>query len=352
MASNAEGRDLFRTLADGTPPSPVLILYGEESFLIDEAVRAIVTSLFPTGPDDFSHQVFTGGEASGDTIRQALETLSLFGGRRLIHLRNLTQVAAADLEALESYLDRPAPDTFLLMTGRAVDLRKRFFKAAKKAKSARLVSFKPLYDNELAGWVQRRARGKKLVGIDRSLAQMIADWTGPRLSDMDSALDKLSLFTAEKGGKVGEEELRHVLDDTRSRSVFEFTDRLGKRELEACIDTIERMLQAGDSAVGMVSMVARHFRIVWKVKEGASRGLRGRDLAMSAGCPPPFLGTYQGDARRFSDARLKNCFNAIHEAERSLKSVPVPDGLVLANMVMAICLDDTSKSESVDTARR
>lgn len=352
MASNSEGRDLFRTLAEGKPPAPVLILHGEESFLIDEAVKAIVSALFPSGLDDFSHQVFTGGEATGDTVRQALETLSLFGGRRLIHLRNLTQVPAAELEALESYLDRPAPDTFLLMTGRAVDLRKRFFKAAKKAKSTRLVSFRPLYDNELAGWVQRRARTKKLVGIDRSLAQMIADWTGPRLSDMDSALDKLSLFTAEKGGEVGEQELRHVLDDTRSRSVFEFTDRLGNRELEACIDTIERMLRAGDSAVGMVSMVARHFRIVWKVKDGATQGLRGRDLAIFAGCPPPFLGSYQNDARRFSDARLRSCFDAIHEAERSLKSVPVPDGLVLASMVMTICLDEASQSQSVDTARR
>lgn len=343
MASNAAGRALFKRLTAGGDPSPVSLAYGEETFLVEQAVKAIAKAVLPNGGDDFSHQVFTGGEVTGVAVRQALETLSLFGGRRLIHVRNLDQVAAAELDALDGYAERPAPDTFLLLTGRTVDFRKRFFKALKKAKASEIIELKPLYSNELAGWVQRRGRSKGFAPLSQGVAQLIVDWTGPGLSAMDSALDKLLLYS-DKGADdrprtLTEDDVRGLLEDTRTRNVFELTKRLGKRQLPESVDAIERMMERGDSAVGMVSMVARHFRIVSRVREGLSRGLRQRALASHAGCPPMFVGEYEADARRFETGRLHSALTAIHDADRALKSSSLADDLIMAQLAMAICLD-------------
>lgn len=340
MASNPAGRELFRRLAAGGEPAPVALVYGEESYLVDEAIKAISNAALPDGGDAFANQVFTGGEASGEQVRQALETLSLFGGRRLIHVRNITQMPADDLEALKPYLDRPAEDTFLLMSGRSVDLRKRFFKAVKACKKATVVEFKPLYSNELAGWVQRRAAARKLTGVGGDLARLIVDWTGPGLAEMDSALDRLALFTADSQGEVAEADVLALLDDTRSRSVFELTERLGGRLLSESMDALVRMLDNGEPAVRINSMIARHFRIVWRVKDGMSEGLSQRELAGQAGCHPMFLQGYQNDARRFSAMRLRRVLRAIHDAERALKSSSLPDRVVLSDLAMNICFCD------------
>ena len=340
MASNPAGRELFRRLAAGAEPTPILLVYGEETYLVEESIKAITKAVLPDGGDEFANQVFTGGEASGQQVRQALETLSLFGGRRLIHVRNIAGMSADDLEAVKPYLDRPAEDTFLLMSGRSADLRKRFFKAVKACNKATVVEFKPLYSNELSGWVQRRAVAKNLTGIEGDLARLIVDWTGPGLAEMDSSLDRLSLFTAGSSANVTESDVLALLDDTRSRSVFELTENLGSRLLSESMDAMIRMLHGGEPAVRINSMIARHFRIVWRVKDGMSKGLTKRELAGEAGCHPMFLQGYQDDARRFSEKRLRRVLRAIHDAERSLKSSSLSDRVVLSDLAMNICFCD------------
>ena len=340
MASNTAGRELFRYLVAGNQPAPIVLVYGEESHLVEESIKAVTRAVLPDGGDEFANQIFTGGEVSGERVRQALETLSLFGGKRLIHVRNISQMSPDDLEAVKRYLDRPAPDTFLLMSGNRVDLRKRFFKAVKSCKKSTVVEFKPLYSNELPGWVQRQAANKKLTGVGSDLAHLIVDWTGPALSEMDSALDRLALFTADSGGAVTEKDVMALLDDTRSRTIFELTERLARRQLSESMDAIVRMLEAGEPAVRINNMIARHFRIVWRVKDGASRGLARNELASQAGCHPMFLGGYQDDARRFSEKRLRRVLGAIHDAERALKSSGLPDRLVLSDLAMNICFCD------------
>jgi len=338
MASNAKGRALFTALLQGDRPSPISIIYGEEGFLVDEAVSAICRSVLPDGGDDFSLQVFSGGEASGDVIRQSLENLSLFGGQRIIHVRGISSMAVAELDALTPYFDRPAPDTFLLLTDRAIDLRKRFFKAANAASCVNIVEFKPLYQNELPGWVLRRAKGKGLSSFTADLADLLVELIGVELFSLDSALEKLSLFSANNQSRISEQDVFELLDDTRIRTVFELTKTMGERDLDGGVETLIRMLQQGGSAIGLISMIARHFRIVWRVREALERGIRGRALAGEAHCHPMFVSEYERDAKRFTEPALTQIFRHIYDAERSLKSSRLSDQLVLSNLLLEVCL--------------
>ncbi|MCA9564414.1 MAG: hypothetical protein KC561_13050, partial [Myxococcales bacterium] len=123
MASNKAGRDFFIDLGKNGVTSAVYLLTGEESLLVDEAIRALTKAVLPTGGDEFSHQVFLGAEAKGASVRQSLETLSLFGGERLIHVRDIANMPSDELDALAGYEDNPAPETVLLLSGTAVDKR-------------------------------------------------------------------------------------------------------------------------------------------------------------------------------------------------------------------------------------
>jgi DNA polymerase-3 subunit delta len=339
MASNDDGRELFQRLSKGEKPAPISLIFGEETFLVDEALRAIVKAVLPDGGDDFSNQVFDGSEVPGQTVRQSLETFSLFGGNRVVLVRNIASMPAEQTLAIEDYLARPAPDSYLVLTDRTVDGRKRFFKAVKACKHAESVEFKPLYRNELGPWVERRARTRnRLRGVDLGLSELIVAWTGPSLSAMASALDKLALYAADKGGVVDEAMAHEVLDDTRDRTVFELTAAVAERNLARSLDSLRRMMERGESAVGITTMVSRHFRIVWAVHNALAEGIRGRDLARVAGCPPSFVGDYERDARRFDAQRLAAAVEAIHTADRALKSSPLGDELVMSRLMLDICL--------------
>ena len=44
VPSNPAGRELFRRLSSGGLPEPVCLVYGEEVFLVEQAVKAIVVA--------------------------------------------------------------------------------------------------------------------------------------------------------------------------------------------------------------------------------------------------------------------------------------------------------------------
>jgi DNA polymerase-3 subunit delta len=339
MASNREGRSFFQGLMGGKTVPPVCLVYGEETFLVEETVQAVINTVLPEGGDSFSHQVFHGGEVSGETVRQALESLTLFGGKRVILLRGIGAMSVGDHEAISPYFERHDPNTVLLMVGGKIDARKRFFKTISKSDCSRSIEFKPLYDNELGDWVYRRARMKGMKGMDIDLSELVAEWTGPNLAAINSALDKLCLYTEDSNFNVTEAVARTVLDDTRQRTIFELTRYLGRRDLGRSLNTFTRMLDQGQSSVGMVAMVARHFRIVWRLMEGQRKELRGRDLAKHAGCPPMFLREYEGDAKRFNVKRLQAIFLAVYEAEKALKKSRLSERLILSQLLIAVCLD-------------
>jgi DNA polymerase-3 subunit delta len=338
MASNTDGRKLFESLARGEEPPAILLIYGEESFLVVQAIRAAVRAVLPDGGDDLSLRVFDGSQVPGSTVRQELETLALFGGRRLILVRNIAGMTADNLEAILPYLDNPHQDTVLLLTDRAIDMRKRFFKGIKKSRHGLSVQFKPLYRNELGSWVQRRAKHKGLRGLGYSEAELVVALTGPGLADMESALEKIDLYRSDREVAISGNLIREVLDDTRSRSVFELTSLLGERDLSASLQTLHRMIEGGESGVGILTMILRHFRIVWRVREGRNKGLGDRELSQFSGCPPMFLSEYERDARRYSFDRLGRVIRSAFETERALKSSRLGDGILLDRLVMQICL--------------
>ncbi|MBN1945195.1 MAG: DNA polymerase III subunit delta [Bradymonadales bacterium] len=343
MSPVRDGRELFRALARGEPPAAIYLLFGEETFLVEEAIKAIVAAVLPDGVDELSYQVLDGAEVSGATVRQSLETLSLFGGRRLIHVRNIGGMSATEQEALRSYLSRPAEQTYLLMSDRSVDNRKSFFKAVSGSAHAESIEFKPLRPQELPSWVERRARAKGLSGIDSELAHLVAELTGPDLASMDGALDKLGLYFANRGGVVTRRVIEEALDDTRLRNVFELTRQLGECDLPGSMATLGQMLDRGESAIGITAMIARHFRIVWRIWEGKERGLKGHALAQHAGCHPMFMREYERDAGRFEPFRLGEVFRAIYRAERGLKSSRLRDRLLVDSLILEVCLGDQAR---------
>ena len=49
MASNREGRSLFVALSKGDASSPIYLIHGEETFLVDETIKALVKAVLPEG---------------------------------------------------------------------------------------------------------------------------------------------------------------------------------------------------------------------------------------------------------------------------------------------------------------
>lgn len=335
-----EARSFFVELKKSKEPAPFYLLFGEETFLLRTAVEEVTRLALPRGATDFNYDVFYGKDADPNRIVSACETLVMFGGRRLVVVKEIQRMNAAGLEALSKYLGNPSPVTTLLCVGQTQDkaLSKQtgFYRKAKKAGVVQ--EFVALREWEVSTFLRKQAKQRGLV-LAEVAEQALIQAVGSDLASLDGALEKVDLYLGpgEKVREVHEDALRAVVAMTRSLEVFEFTDALAGRELARSLQLLEEMLEQGQNGIGINRMVSRQMRQIWQVKAAQARGLGKNDIVRVVGISPYFVDRLQGYARRFSERQLQLALHKTLETDRRLKSSRLKERVLLEEMVVAIC---------------
>ena len=103
-----------RTSASRSAKAPVTIVVGEEEFLIDRAVRDLITACQDAGQPGDVHDL--DGAALGPGELDSLTSPSLFGGGSVVVIRAAQNAAKEVAAELTRYAASPAPDVSLIMT--------------------------------------------------------------------------------------------------------------------------------------------------------------------------------------------------------------------------------------------
>ena len=97
------GRAFFRRLAAEGAFAPVFLLYGEERFLVDEAMQRIERSVFPDKRDDFNYVRYHASETKAEDVVAAAQMVPMFAARRVVVCRGLERYDKKAYEAIAAY---------------------------------------------------------------------------------------------------------------------------------------------------------------------------------------------------------------------------------------------------------
>jgi DNA polymerase III subunit delta len=302
---------------------PLYLLYGDEPYLVERAVKKLLERAVDPGFRDFNLNIFYGNECKGDEVFSAAQTLPMFADRRVVLVKKGGDLSAAAMEILLSYLQDPCPQTCLVLQAEKVDGRKKFFAEFKKRGEA--VEFKRPYENQLGPYVRDevRASGKK---IDAAAADLLAYLVGNNLQELVSQIEKLCVYCGKKE-TIGIDDVKAIVSDTKVESVFEFTDALGSKDLAKALRMLTTLIQDGEAPLRMLGAVARHYRQLWQVRELLDRRLSSGDIAKSAGINPYFLKKVTEQARNYEVRELKQIFERMLELDQAFKSGGIEDAL-------------------------
>ena len=337
-AAAEAGRAFFRRVSKEGAFSPMFLLWGEERYLVEQAVDRLVQAVFPDGRDDFNFASYHGGEASGADIVSASNQLPMFAAKRVVVLRSADKLKAADWSALASYAEDPCPSSLVIVEAQKLDRRQKSAKAMLAASGVEALEFPLLIERDVIAWVARRATARGLA-LGRDVPAYLVDAVGGALQPLELALERIDLFVgaSEETRHVTVEVARQVVPDTRARTVFELTDHLASRNLGEAIAVFHRMLEQGESPIGALAMTARQFRQLLLLHDGRASGLGGPELARYAGLPPFRLSDAERAARGFRRGRLRALLSEIAETDRALKSSRLSQTLVIERLFVSIC---------------
>ena len=291
----------------------VVLLHGEERFLVDEKARALVTSWQSGLVSDFGYDPIEGAGLTAARLQDSILQGPFLDPYRVVWAK---AVAGARAESLAPALAEVPPTTRLIITvaGR-LSAGNKLVKAV-AAIGGRNEESQRLKGRALADWTAKRADE---LGLSRQVAGQVTRVTTADLGIVDSELQKLVAYKA-SGSPLTQAVVEELLAGAREDEIFKLTDNLLPRPSGQAWAVARSLTRSGIQPTSVAYRMARHIALVLEVRARQERGesLSQMQAVMSE---HSFVVQKAYDAARGVESdRLEAGLRAIRDYEWEVKS--------------------------------
>ena len=353
---------------------------GSDEGLVREKALHLYNDLTGGVDDGFTHETIDGIADNSEsafeicsTTVQALLTMPMFGGDKVVWLRNAnffadnvtgrSQRTEAGVESLRATLERGIPDGVkFLLTAQGIDKRRSFWKFIEKAADVqvhdRIDTSRDDWQDQVAALVTKRARELGL-SFHRDAMELFVMLAGEQSQQIGNELEKLDLYLGEERREVTEDDVRVLVPLSRAAVVFEIGKAIQLGNAGRAIQLIDEQLEADESAIGimrasiigvvrnlfMAKLIIEKFKVPTGNYSAFSGGLNRLPEADRAWLPqkkdgsgvnvfPIFLAA--DNAKNFELAGLQQVMEATLKADQALVTTGLDHRLILHRLIVEI----------------
>ncbi len=318
---------------------PVYLLHGEEPFFIDEAVRHFEEEVLEPHERSFNLTIVYGKDTDHRQVRDAAMRYPMMAPRQVVIVKEAQEMR--DLGELLPYVRKPVPTTLLVLAHKHKKLKMNTKLGKALASHAVVMESKPLYENQVPGWISAWIKRQGL-DITAESAQLLAEYLGTDLSRIANELGKLAL-NLEKGTRITPEHIEAHIGISREFNVFELQRALAHGDTER-LGRIVAHFVANPGKNPPIVVIATLYNFFSKLY--MFHFLRQRpekEVLQAMGLRSGwFLKDYKAAARRFSPARVEQIIHLLRTCDMKAKGVdfsggPNADAELLRELMWQIC---------------
>ena len=340
---------------------PVLLMFGEEDFLLEEAYQKLVQAIEEEGVSGFNQDLVDAEETPAEAVVEMARAYPMMSERRLVVVKNFEKYfsgraskSAAEKSPFQKIFASPPPSTVLVLRGNIPELNgitallknpKQRDKAEKKLKSLKFpynliletcewIEFPKVAERELPSWLAARLKsfGKE---ISPEGAELLVAQAGNSLRDLSNEVDKLRTYVQHRK-KITLDDVNAIVGASRAHNVFELQKAVGNRDLSTALNILHNMLTAERQELLIIAMLTRYFVILWRLGEELHITKNHFQLANAIGVSPFFVPEYIAAMEKFSPEELDNAFFALRDTDAALKSSSQDGEVALQKMLVRI----------------
>jgi DNA polymerase III subunit delta len=303
-----------RSTRSSSHPATVLLLHGDERFLVDERARATLQDWTADLVSDFGLETLDGAGITTTRLRDAILQAPFLDPHRVVFVRT---VSATRAEGLAAALDHVPPTTRLLITvAGKLGATNKLAKAVSAA-GGKVEEMPRLVRRALSDWATRRAVEQH--GLTPAIAAQVVRVSPADLTVIDSELSKIAAYKA-SGAKVTNEVVAELLAGGREEEIFRLNDHVLPHPTPHAFELARSLTRSGVAPTLIAWRMARHIALVLEVKARQGRG-ESLQEAQQAMPEHPFVVQKAFDvAQQASEDGLEDALKKIRDYEWEVKS--------------------------------
>jgi DNA polymerase III subunit delta len=321
----------------------VYLVAGEERLVRDQVVAELRKAALGSGIAAFNEDKFTAGEADVDAIIAAARTVPMMAPRRYVLVRGVDRWDSAESSApfdrLAEYVAAPVTSTCMVIVGAKVDGRRKLMQIARR--EGFLVPCDTLDARALPMWIVDRCASKGHA-IERDVAELLAALSGPDLSSVDDAIERLSLYVGTQNA-IDEAAIGICVARVRTADTWALVDAVGARDLARAMRTLADAYDPRERGLPLLGALAWSIRQLARYQAAAAGGASPDEAARRAGVFQPYRARELGSkARAVRLKEVERWMLVLAETDLALKSSRRSADAILEEMLTRLCRSEVA----------
>jgi DNA polymerase-3 subunit delta len=158
----------------------------------------------------------------------------------------------------------------------------------------------------------------------------------PDLQTLRQEIEKLCTYAGEIS-EITLNDVQEVTHTSRLQSIFALSDALGTRQTSPAFIVVERLLNQGEPPLVILSMIVRHVRLLWSVKQLEQQRHNVSHMAKTLGLPLAVCRQLVTQSQHFSLEHLRQLYVAALEADLAFKTSNKPPRAILEELILYVC---------------
>jgi DNA polymerase III subunit delta len=332
----------------------IYLFLGADDYLLSRKIAELKRAMGDAEMADLNVTTLEANQTSAADLLYHASTMPFLAERRMVivngYLAHLDKRMAASKGTDSAAYDEAAqllpgiadlPDTCdLLFIESELDKRRHLWRgfAQKKESGERtltgiadLIKAKQIVQEELAtpdpkqlpAWINTHAKNLG-IGIEGQAVQMLANFVGADLRRLENELQKLAAYAS--GRRITAADVQTMVSDASEGLIWDLTDALSQRDGRKAMRSLYELRRGDANPFYLLTMMARQYRILIKVKEAAHQGGGNEyEIAKQVGESPYPVKKAMQQTRAYTIAELEQIMDRLLTADHAMKTGADPE---------------------------
>ncbi len=314
-----------------------IVLYGDEVFLIDEAVKSIIDRYLSPDFKEMNYNKFEKIEDKFSEFYETVITFPFMSDKKIIIINEcdfMTSTGSFDKSYEEKLIElinseNATSIVVFVLKNKKPDTRKKLLKLLKDNNA--IYEIKKLEEGELAAWITESFKNKGCK-INASNSNYIAlncgylDYESViSLYDVNNEISKIYSYSmskkiSENDLEVSREDIDLLLTKSLDSNIFKLVDYICEGKKDKANAMLEDMLQNGVAEQFIIHMIARQYRMIYEYQILSQKGYSMNQIMDTMKIKKFIASKLAGIARNISLEKTEYIIAKLLEIDRKIKT--------------------------------